>query len=577
MSIWVLFLRSLIRLSVVGMLASVNHAQAKSDDWYLATMNRFGGMTWLDTGAHQPMTKAPLGSAWKLFVYAYITGNNLPENPYTCHIGQAAQADDEYCCMVTERIERDVALARSCGPYFEPSRLGITSSDWQNYWKKHAPQVTWLHQLRNLSPQTELPVEQILTAMNQIPQQSMIRSREALMQRLLQPTWGDVLSNLGTGYRFKTFTWHHPNILGAYFGGAVGWLADGSSFWVGGMGGSHTVLEQHAMQITRLLSPATQNVDEGCVMVDYFTRYPISQVLVSGTGQVAQAGVLRGQFVVKFVNGQQLSVRSAGELHLLRSGLIWRIVGQLGTEEYVARVVDREGDATQTQAARALAIAARSYLKNNGHYHQMCWHIDDDSRFQRVSPNPASKAAREVAAYTEGLTLTGSPIFYHQNQSADNTLNWQLAVQNSVRGINFITQLREAYPKASWEISPLQQQCAELESAQNYLNQTLPQVRRILAGTKGLEHVDNLQICRLDYGNPYADATSHRIYLRDWRGVQDKTTLWHEYLHLALRYHPSGQDENTVEQMATDLMKKLSIASYINQSHNQKKIVRRAQ
>lgn len=577
MRIWVSLLCGLARLSVFGALGLMSHAQAKNDDWHLATMDRSGEMAWLDTGARQPMTQAPLGSAWKLFVYAYATGNNLPEKPYACHAGQAAKADDEYCCTVTERIGRDVALARSCGSYFKPSRLGITASDWQKYWQKNAPQVTWLHQLSNLSPQTELPVEQILRAMNQMPQQSMVRTREALMQRLLQPAWGDVLGDLGTGYRFKTFTWYHPNMSGAYFGGAVGWLADGRSFWVGGSGGSHAVLQQHAAQITQLLPPATQSVDDGCVMVDYFTRYPIREVAVSGSNQAAQAGVLRGQFVVKFANGQQLAVRSTGELHLLRSGQTWRIVGRLGTEEYVARVLDREGDATQTQAARALAIAARSYLKKNGHYHQTCWHIDDDSRYQRVSPNPASKAAREVVAYTEGLTLTGSPIFYHQNQSADNTLNWQSAVNNSVRGVSFITQLRQAYPKASWEITAQQQQCTVLESAQNYLNNTLPQVRQILAGTKGLEHVDNLQICRLDYGNPYADVASHRIYLRDWRGAQDKATLWHEYLHLALRYHPSGQDEAIVEQMATSVMQKLSTTSYIAQSHGQKKTVRRAQ
>jgi uncharacterized protein YfaQ (DUF2300 family) len=569
--------RGLAHLIVLATLGVASHAKAKIDDWYLASMDSSGEMTWLDTGARQPMSQAPLGSAWKLFIYAYATGNNLPDKPYACHAGQAAKTDDEYCCSVSEKIGRDVALARSCGPYFEPSRLGITEFDWQKYWQKNAPQVTWLHQLSNVAPKTQLSVKEILTAMNSVPQQSMVRSREALMQRLLQPAWGDVLVNLGTGYRFKTYTWHHPNLVGAYFGGAVGWLADGSSFWVGGTGGSHAVLQKHALQITQSLPPATQSVDDGCVMVDYFTRYPIAKVTLSGSGQAAQTGALRGQFVVKFVNGQELSVKSNGELSLVRSGQALRIAGRLGTEEYVARVLDREGDATQTEAARALAIAARSYLKKNGHYHQSCWHINDDSRYQRVSPNPASKVAREVAAYTEGLTLTGSPIFYHQNQSADNTLNWQSAVSDSMLGVSFITQLRQAYPKASWELSNQQQQCDVLESAQNYLNHTLPQVRRILAGMQGLERVDNLQICRLDYGNPYADVTSHRIYLRDWRGGQDKTTLWHEYLHLALRYHPNGQSEAVVEQLAREIMQKLSTTSYIAQSNGQKKIVRRAQ
>jgi uncharacterized protein YfaQ (DUF2300 family) len=292
---------------------------------------------------------------------------------------------------------------------------------------------------------------------------------------------------------------------------------------------------------------------------------------------VVQVGVLHGQFLVKFVNGQQLLVNSMGELNLLRTNKVWQIVGKVSTEEYVARVLDREGDATQTQAARALAIAARSYLKMNGHYHQACWYIDDDTRYQRVSPNPASKAAREVAAYTEGLTLTGSPIFYHQNKSAPNTLNWQLTVKDSLRGVNFITLLRQAYPKASWAFGNQQQQCKVLEPAQNYLNQAQTKIRQILAGTKGFEFVGNLQICRLDYGNPYADALSHRIYLRDWRKEEDKLTLWHEYLHLALRYHPNGQSEIEVERMAREIMQKLSIASDNSPSSVQKKTVRRAQ
>ena len=547
-------------LAFTAALTAARPAQAKTpaDDWYLATMNPSGDVTWLNTGAKSSISQAPLGSAWKLFVYAYMTDNNIADKPYACQAGHAARTDDEYCCSAAENIGRDVALARSCGPYFEPARLGISAQDWQNYWRKTAPQVAWLQQLSNLTPATKLPVSDILAAMNSVPKQSVVRSREALLQRLLQPSWSDVLENMGSGYRFKTYTWYHPSIMGAYFGGAAGWLADGRSFWLGGTGGSHAVLQKHAAQITQLLPPASQALDEGCVVVDYFARYPIAQVSVRGSGQAAPAGALRGTFAVKFANGQQLSVRSTGELNLQREGQNWRIVGRLGMEEYVARVLDREGDARHTQAARALAIAARSYLQKNGYYHQSCWQIADDSRYQRVSPNPASETARQVAAFTEGLTLTGSPIFYHQNQSADNTLNWQAAVDQWVTGTSFITQLRQAYPQASWQLSNQQQQCVVLDAAQNYLNNALPQARRMLAGVEGLERVDNLQICRLDYGNPYTDASSHRIYLRDWRGAQDKTSLWHEYLHLALRYHPSGQSEQQVEQLARDLMQQLS-------------------
>ena len=567
-----------------GALATNIHAA--SNDWYLATLNPAGEVDWLQSG--EPIGAVPLGSAWKLFVYAYATDNNLPDKTYACHAGQAAQTDDEYCCSANENIGRDVALARSCGPYFKPQRLGISAADWQNYWRKTAPQSVWLQQLGNLTPNTQLSVKEILTAMNSVPQKSMMRSREALLQRLLQPAWGDVLADMGSGYRFKTYTWHHPRMQGAYFGGATGWLADGRSFWVGGTGGSHAVMSSHATQITQLLPPASTSIDDGCVNVNYFSRYPIDQVTIAG-GAPATAGTLRGQYAVRFTNGNQIAVGSQGELSLLRQGKTWRIIGQLSTTEYIARVLDREADATKTQAARALAVAAHSYLQQNGHYHQACWQIDDDSRYQRVSPNRASEAARTVAAFTEDLTLTGSPIYYHQNQTSANTLNWQASVTAAEQGDNYISLLRRAYPQASWQMTDKAQQCQTLNAAQKYLNERLPQVQRQLADTAGFEFVDNLQICRLDYGNPYTDAYSHRIYLRDWRGAQDRLALWHEYLHLALRYHPDGRNEAIVEQLAQRIVGQTSpvvgthTSNNSNNSNNltktndSKKVVRRAQ
>ena len=88
---------------------------------------------WLVGDVKKLPTKVPLGSLWKLFVYNYSVDNGLPDKPYQCHAGKAAAVGDEYCCSQDETITRDVALARSCGAYFEPKRLSIDAKQWQHY------------------------------------------------------------------------------------------------------------------------------------------------------------------------------------------------------------------------------------------------------------------------------------------------------------------------------------------------------------------------------------------------------------------------------------------------------------
>jgi uncharacterized protein YfaQ (DUF2300 family) len=262
--------------------------------------------------------------------------------------------------------------------------------------------------------------------------------------------------------------------------------------------------------------------------------------------------------VVKFSNGNVLPIKSNGELTLSAVENKPQLWGKLGVQEYIARVLDREADATKTEAARALSIAARSYLYQNAQFHQACWQIDDDSRMQRVSASPASEAAKAVTAMTEDLALTGSPIYYHQNKSATNTLNWQVAVKQAEQGDDYLAILHEAYPNASWRLSNQMQQCKRLPSAEQYVQKNLAEVQRKIGSTAGLESVNGLKICQLDYGNPYADQQTMSMFVRDWRSENDRITLWHEYLHLALRFHPNGANEELIETTAQQLAKNLS-------------------
>ncbi len=55
-------------------------------------------------------------------------------------------------------------------------------------------------------------------------------------------------------------------------------------------------------------------------------------------------------------------------------------------------------------------------------------------------------------------------------------------------------------------------------------------------------------------GRPYVDRERERIFVRGLYSLQERLDLTHEYLHLAFRAHPSGQDENYVESLARRLL-----------------------
>ncbi len=57
----------------------------------------------------------PLGSLWKLYVYAWLEDTHQPEQPYQC---RGNSPEEVYCCQAGESITRDTALVRSCGLYF---------------------------------------------------------------------------------------------------------------------------------------------------------------------------------------------------------------------------------------------------------------------------------------------------------------------------------------------------------------------------------------------------------------------------------------------------------------------------
>ncbi|MES2041480.1 MAG: DUF2300 domain-containing protein, partial [Pseudomonadota bacterium] len=300
-----------------------------------------------------------------------------------------------------------------------------------------------------------------------------------------------------------------------------------------------------------------------CVDVDFFARYPLREVLATSATSAtastpARAGSLSGKYKLQFANGNSLDINSNGSLTLQRSpGMAPQITGRVSINDYVARVIDREGDASNIQAARSLAIAARSYLVQNAALDHGCWRIADSTTRQRVSANAATEAAMDAAWFTDDLILQGANIRYHNDSAGNNRMSLKEATKQANQGWSFERILATSYPQASITSFNGKSDCKPLTAAQTWLSTTSASSKwqRILRREPGFENPDtHPAVCSLVSGNPYSDQKRMRIYARGWRSLDERITLAHEYLHLALRFHPNGANEDYVEKLARRLI-----------------------
>jgi uncharacterized protein YfaQ (DUF2300 family) len=495
--------------------------------------------------------RTPLGSSWKLFMHAYLHANAMQEAAYRCQVGQR-QPDDEYCCEPGQSVSRDEALAHSCGPYFDPQRLGVNGADWTRFWKAQDAPV-WLTKLEALQPGTQVPVADLLKAIERIPSNEKTAARQALMPVALRDS--SVAASLGSGPRYKTWSWQ---IQGERAGGAAGWLLDGTPFWFGAPGTSKTALNANAAWIasqwpTPSLPDAAAVNAQPCIEVSFFQRYPIRSVTPLHGGD-APGGAMNGRYRISFINGTQIVIEAVPAMTLQRDTDGPHISARLALEDYVARVVDREGDASEVQAARALAIAARTYALQNSTPGEGCRLIADDSRAQRVSPNPPTASARAAAAFTDGMVVEGVQVRYHSHRASQGVLSWQQAVEQGRGGMRFDEMLRRAYPGAALGPAQGSGDCEELPQAAQWLASRQLRWRQSLREQPGFEPVgEALRVCRLETGTPHSDQRRLVIRIREWTTREGRVTLIHEFLHLAYRHHPVGRDEAAIERLAQRL------------------------
>ncbi len=201
---------------------------------------RLGPQQVLDRQPLPAELKAPLGSLWKLFVYAWLNDTGQQEPAYQC---RGENKEEVYCCTAGQSIERDAALVKSCGLYFEPQRLGIDGAVWQQYWQvRHAP--GWIAQLDKLAAQTEVPVAELLDQLQHLPAQE--QAQKVLLDVSLAADEGRAPASLGGRLRVKTWSWDEN---GKREGGFAGWLVDGTPLWARGPGTSKTVLAKYGNAI----------------------------------------------------------------------------------------------------------------------------------------------------------------------------------------------------------------------------------------------------------------------------------------------------------------------------------------
>lgn len=508
------------------------------------------------TGLGEPLAPTrttPLGSVWKLFAYSYLVARQIEAPEYAC---RGRDREEVYCCEPGGRIGRDEALVRSCGLYFAPARLGIEAGAWRDFWRQ-AGAADWLLDLNALREDTRVPVPSLLQALERVPEAAQREASQTLIGVLTRPNAKGLIAEYGGLVRAKTWTQPDPQRPGQREGGAAGWFANGQAFWLGGQGAGIDVLRQASAGLAPLLAQIRPPDDADCVVVRFFDRYPLQAVLRLPGREPVGAGPLRGDFIALFARGTARRFHARGELALSLEGGLPVVHGRLGMNDYVARVVEREGRPVPRAAAQALAVAARTYVAQQAERRAGCYVIRDSTATQRVGPNPPGRAARQLADWSSDLILRGAAVQYHATRAAPGLLSWQTAQRQAEQGMRVDAILAHAFPGAglSGIAARAQDDCIAAPQARQWLADRLPRWRRRLQAEPGYAEPETLPaVCLTGAERPFADTERHRLHVRGWRTQQDHLALAHEYLHLAFDGHPLAQDEAAVERLARRLI-----------------------
>ena len=145
-------------------------------------------------------------------------------------------------------------------------------------------------------------------------------------------------------------------------------------------------------------------------------------------------------------------------------------MGRFGLNDYVARVVEREGDTAEPEAARALAVAARSYLVQQATRAQGCFRIGTAAARNACCRMPAA-AARHAADQTDGLVLSGVAVRYHHDAGGKGRMARPKRSARQAVVLAFDAILARWWPQATLTSfqSPVAGDCPEIAGARQWL------------------------------------------------------------------------------------------------------------
>jgi uncharacterized protein YfaQ (DUF2300 family) len=136
-------------------------------------------------------------------------------------------------------------------------------------------------------------------------------------------------------------------------------------------------------------------------------------------------------------------------------------------------------------------------------------------------------------------------------------MSWQAAVAAGRHGDSYGAILAATWPAGRLTVPDLitSADCRPLPQAQAWLASRARRWRERLLAQAGYQPpAPGWRVCELVGGGPpWSDQRRGQIHVRDWTSREGRVALIHEYLHLALAGHPSGQDEATIEQLAQAL------------------------
>lgn len=545
-------------LALLFIFAEYSHAK----DLYIEKRNDEVKVFSIDT-KNKEMTKlmkgdykSPLGSLWKLFVYAYNKENINSSPPYTCN---GILNEEIFCCRKGESIGEDEALAKSCGLFFSPYRLRISAKKWKDFWKQRNLELEWLINLHKLKPETNVSVDELLLALEIVKELPRAKDSldKALVNVVLEGTAKGSLSDLGAFSRIKTFTWNKAGTKDGYVGGVGGWLSDGTVIWGMGDGRSSEYLERVSSTLDEYWKSTIKVKSKECVTIRYFHDYKIKSVFDLADNEEASEGALNGTYKINFYSGKDLIINSNEDLFLKRSHGQLVIDGRMNMNSYIARVLDREVNNKFESAAEAFSIVIRSYIKERSEMISGCYHVIDSSKFQRVSASIPTSNSVKISLKTSGLILNNaSAIRYHLNKEGKNKISWVRAKELDLYGNNFEEILKSFYPNSqvTYYTNRYTSSCGIMDKAYKWLKKKSSRWHTALVRQAGYERPNHFKVCKLNSGAPFSNKETNEIFVRGFDSFENQYSIAHEYLHLAFKYHPIGNSEKEIDRLAKKLV-----------------------